>query len=110
MTTNRGRERARELGNLIPLLGAQVARVEAAETRTYQATLSPSGEFRVHAAGCRDLHDPRHAQHDRPIPLAATTAREIAAELNSDLIDEGSMTADEALDYVRFLPCTGLHA
>lgn len=103
MTTNRGRERARELGNLIPLLGAQVARVEAAETRTYQATLSPSGEFRVHAAGCRDLHD-------RPIPLAATTAREIAAELNSDLIDEGSMTADEALDYVRFLPCTGLHA
>lgn len=73
-----------------------------------QAVLSPQGYFRVHAAGCRDLHDHRKSQHASPFDVAAQTREEVAAELNQDFIDEGSMTPEEALDYVTFLPCTGL--
>lgn len=74
-----------------------------------QAVLSHSGLFRVHAAGCRDLNDRSKSQHASPFDVKGETREGIAAELNQDFIDEGGMTADEALDYVTFLPCSGLN-
>ncbi|GAA3144424.1 hypothetical protein GCM10010466_39420 [Planomonospora alba] len=78
-------------------------------TPRFQAVLCGSG-FRVHAAGCRDIARDiaRSASAIDAIPVIATTAEEIAVELNQDFIAEGSMTADEALDYVTFVGCTGL--
>ncbi|MFB9476834.1 hypothetical protein [Nonomuraea salmonea] len=68
------------------------------------ATLDRHGQFRVHAATCADAADP-YRQHTDPFPVQARTRRDIAAELSHDLIEEGSLTIDEALDYVDFLPC-----
>lgn len=75
----------------------------------FRFTLDPEGgDFRVHAANCRDLQDPRY-QHDNGVmDLEATTAEGIAAEVNQDFIEEGSMAADAATDNVHFLPCAGL--
>ncbi|GAA4626929.1 hypothetical protein GCM10023196_037170 [Actinoallomurus vinaceus] len=72
----------------------------------FQATLSYSGGFRVHRAGCPGANDLRHSQHGHPLDVSGTTPEDIAADLYSDFIP-GEMTRDEALDHVTFLPCTG---
>lgn len=75
---------------------------------SFKAFLSTGGVFHVHAAGCRDLSKLVKSQHAEPFDVQAEAREAIAAELHADFIDEGSMTPDEALDYVDFLPCTGL--
>lgn len=80
----------------------------APAARPLKAYLSVSGTFRVHAADCHDLTKLADSQHDTPFDVAATTREAIAAELHQDFIAEGGMTADQALDHVLFLPCTGL--
>ncbi|MFC6938254.1 hypothetical protein ACFQHO_53555 [Actinomadura yumaensis] len=40
--------------------------------------------------------------------VTGETRNEIAQDLYRDMIDEGSLAADQALDYVEFLPCTSL--
>ncbi|GGK90798.1 hypothetical protein Ppa06_57530 [Planomonospora parontospora subsp. parontospora] len=78
-------------------------------TPTFQAVLCGSG-FSVRRTGCRDIARDiaRSVSAVDAIPVIATAAEAIAAELNQDFIAEGSMTADEALDYVTFVGCTGL--
>lgn len=73
----------------------------------FQAVLSTSGTFRIHRSGCGDLKS-LNSQTASPLDVAAETSEEIAVELCADFIEEGSMAPDEALDYVRFLPCCGL--
>ncbi|WP_433542010.1 hypothetical protein ACQP10_38305 (plasmid) [Streptosporangium sandarakinum] len=97
------------LGNWADLAPARPSRIASAEPETARvAVLSTSGNFRVHRAGCADLKHLGRSQHAAPFPVAAQTRDAIAAELNQEFIDEGSMTAAEALDYVDFLPCSGL--
>lgn len=78
-----------------------------APARPLAAVLTTAGTFRVHAEGCADLAKPAGRQTHTPLPVRGATRRAIAAELWADIIDEGGMRADEAADYVDFLPCCG---
>lgn len=74
---------------------------------TRVAVLTKTGVFRVHAKDCRDLT--RASGHQQaPFQVAGQTRAEISQELHEDFIEEGSMSPGEALDYVIFLPCSGL--
>lgn len=67
--------------------------------------------FRIHAANCS------HAKRDMKAPvnfdgngwkMEASTLREIAIEIYSAQIDEGSMTEEDALSDVDFCNCVKL--
>ncbi|GAB2858399.1 hypothetical protein GCM10022221_67380 [Actinocorallia aurea] len=70
------------------------------------AFLDMDGEFRVHREGCADLRrmDVRQADFDIPVKGSAFA---IAEDLMSDIIDEGGISRDEAIAFVRFFPCCG---
>lgn len=60
---------------------------------------------RVHAAGCRDIaRDVRGATSS--YPTEGESQRQVAEDFHADFIGEGSMTADQAMGYTEFLPCT----
>ena len=62
------------------------------------------GDYTAHAAGCRDIA----RANDIRWSINATSKREVALDAYSDFIDEGSMTAEEAMIFLRFLPCVKL--
>jgi hypothetical protein len=74
----------------------------------FKAVLTSQGTFRVHAATCSDLKKLTDVQTTTPIAVSGATRLDVAGELFSDFIDMEEMTAEEALDDVRFLPCCGL--
>jgi len=62
-------------------------------------------EVRVHKAGCRDItRDLRGATSHYEVEVA--TQAEAAEDFWADFIAEESMTAEQALTYLDFLPCT----
>jgi len=62
-------------------------------------------ELRVHRAGCADaVREARKATSS--YTTEAASKREAAEDFYADFIDEGSMTAEDALGYTDFLPCT----
>lgn len=71
-------------------------------------TIIPNdGNPEIHKSGCADIsryhRDRRHAE-----PTFSTTVEtkeDAAVAWWSDLIDEGSMTATEAIGYCDFKPC-----
>jgi hypothetical protein len=72
---------------------------------TFVYSVNNSGQLRVHRSDCKDVK--------REAPKAATvytidapSKRYAACEFHSDFLGEGSMTAEEAVYYSDFLPCT----
>ena len=62
-------------------------------------------EVRVHRAGCRDIQLDLRGSTSSDVFDAASQA-EAATEWWGDFINEGSMTAADALGHTDFLPCT----
>jgi hypothetical protein len=62
-------------------------------------------ELRVHKAGCRDIGRERKGATSSTIQEVSSAAM-AAEDFYQDFIAEGSMTAEDALGYTEFLPCT----
>lgn len=70
-----------------------------------------SPEVRVHRAGCRDIMrdvrpGPEWSACTSHYETAGTSKQDIAEDFHADFIEEGSMTAEDAMNYCWFLPCT----
>jgi hypothetical protein len=71
---------------------------------------TPNGEaFIAHAAGCRDIARTL-SRHDaaQPRTIEADTFVDVAVAIYEDMIDEGSMSEDDAVADVHFCPCCEL--
>ena len=62
-------------------------------------------QVRIHKAGCRDIQQDLRGSTSSDVFDAASQA-EAATEWWGDFINEGSMTAADALGYTDSLPCT----
>jgi len=60
------------------------------------------GQFVVHAADCADCEKLKGEQN---FEIDAASELEVSADLNSDFISDGSMTAAEGLSEIHFAPC-----
>ena len=65
-----------------------------------------TSEVRVHAAGCKDIAKELRHRPTSDYATAGETQHEIAEEFWADFIAEESMTAEDAMSYTWFLPCT----
>lgn len=76
----------------------------SAEARTFTVIYTGMGEPIVHAAGCshnvRDSLKGLHTTED-----IAGTLDEVAQHVYADMLDEGSMTPGDCLDYLHVKPC-----
>jgi hypothetical protein len=63
------------------------------------------GQFDVHAAGCADCekHKKRHNLNFHVAEYASPLA--VSADIWSDMVAEGSMTAQDGLAEINFKPC-----
>jgi len=67
--------------------------------------VSRNGIFEVHAAGCADCARVK-AKTGLGFHIAEyATALEVSEDIWSDMIDEGSMTAESGLQEIDFKPC-----
>jgi hypothetical protein len=64
-----------------------------------------SAEVRVHRAGCRDIAKERKGSTS-DYASAHASQEEAAQDWWADFIAEESMTADDAMQYTDFMPCT----
>ncbi len=68
-----------------------------------QVTIYSDGERpQIHKTGCADLAK----LHEQTIETEVDSKTDAAMVVWSDLIDEGSMSVDEAVSYCTFKPCT----
>lgn len=63
------------------------------------------GQFEVHAAGCADCEKQKKRTGLNFHVAEYATALDVSRDIWSDMINEGSMTAEEGLAEIVFKPC-----
>lgn len=100
MTTTLGRQRARELGNLIPLLGAQLAAVEALENDTEVTLARDTTVMKIKMLRDADTHTGpdwlvmRRLYIDGQSDGHYVLARRLTATEARELLDQAVTTAE----------------
>ncbi len=64
--------------------------------------------FHIHRKGCADTKKGQYLRAERDWFMKASTAEEVAAEIYSDHIAEGSMNIGDALADIRIFPCANV--